>query len=97
MDDVKFDLPVSIFLGLGFPRKVERVLDAYDILIEWNGIPDLDRSGAMEVCRKALNDERTGKDAREAFQRFALKKGILADEVFSRAASALAQEWFAPR
>ncbi len=93
MKQVKFDQPVSVFVGLGFPREVASVIEAYDILIEWNGIRDLDQAGAIEVCRKALDGKRTGKDARRAFQQFAFDRGILSEEAYSRAASALGQEW----
>jgi hypothetical protein len=93
MNNPKFDQSVPIFIGLGFPREVSTVLDAYDILIEWNGIPDLDHSGAIEVCRKALNGKRNGKDARKAFEWFALNKGILAEDAYLRASDKLAQEW----
>lgn len=93
MNHAKFDRPVPVFIGLGFPQEIENVLDAYNILIEWNGIPDLDRAGAIEVCRKAIRGERDGKDAREAFQRFVRGKGILAEDAHSHAASRLAREW----
>ncbi len=66
MNQVKFDRSVSVFIGLGFPREIANVVEAYDILIEWKGIRDLDQNGAIEVCRKALNGERTGRDARLA-------------------------------
>lgn len=79
MNTIKFDRPVAVLVGLGFPSKVETVLDAYALLVEWNGIPDLDHAGAVEVCRKALKGKRTGRDARLAFQRFALAKGILSE------------------
>ncbi|MGB3537495.1 MAG: DUF982 domain-containing protein [Mesorhizobium sp.] len=93
MNQVKFDRSVSVFIGLGFPREIANVVEAYDILIEWKGIRDLDQNGAIEVCRKALNGERTGRDARLAFQKFALNKGILSEEAYSRAAATLRQEW----
>ena len=93
MADAKFDEPVSIFIGLGFPRDVESVIDAYDVLIEWNGKRDLHQSDAIEVCRKALNGERSGEDARKAFQRFALNRGILSEDAYGRAALTLAREW----
>ena len=97
MKEPKFDQPVSVFVGLGFPREVSKVLDAYDILVEWNGIPDLDRAGAIEVCRKALNGKRNGRDARKAFEGFALNKGILAEDAYERAVDELAHEWAIPR
>ncbi|MBN9243911.1 MAG: DUF982 domain-containing protein [Mesorhizobium sp.] len=93
MKHAQFDQPVSVFIGLGFPREIETVLDAYDVLIEWSGLSDLDRSAAIDVCRKALNGEKSGKDAREAFQRFADGKGILVDDAYRRASTQLAREW----
>jgi hypothetical protein len=80
MSNASFDRPVSIFVGLGFPKTVKDVFDAHATLIDWNGISDLDRAGAIEVCRKAMKGERTGKDARLAFQRFAHDKGILCED-----------------
>ncbi len=93
MKQVKFDQPVPVFIGLGFPREVASVIEAYDILIEWNGIRDLDQTGAIEVCQEALNGKRTGRDARLAFQQFALNKGILSEEAYGRVAATLGQEW----
>ncbi len=93
MNRTQFDQPVSVFIGLGFPREIQTALDAYDVLIEWNGLPDLDRSAAIEVCKKALNGEGNGRDAREAFQRFAHGRGIIVDDVYSRASNQLAREW----
>lgn len=75
----KFDRPVAVFVGLGYPSRVETIMDAYAMLVEWNGIPDLDRAGAIEVCRKALKGQRSGKEARMAFERFAFAKGILSE------------------
>ena len=97
MKDLKFDRPVSIFVGLGFPREITTVLDAYDVLIEWNGIPDLDHAGAIEVCRKALSGKRSGSDARKAFEWFASNKGVLAEDAYGRIADNLAHEWSMPR
>ncbi len=93
MTNHKFNKPVSVFVGLGFPHEITTVLDAYHLLVEWNGFPDLDRAGALEVCRKALNGDRTVEDAREAFERFAHTKGILSEEALDQVASSYAQEW----
>jgi hypothetical protein len=80
MTNASLDRPVSVFVGLGFPKTVKDVFDAYATLVDWNGISDLDRAGAIEVCRKAMKGERTGKDVRLAFQRFAHNKGILCED-----------------
>jgi Protein of unknown function (DUF982) len=89
----KFDRPISVFIDLGFPREVESVLDAYDLLLEWKGIPEVDYHAAVDVCRKALNGERTVKQAHDAFKRFAANRGILSEEALDRAANNFAQQW----
>lgn len=78
MANPKFDRPVPI--RIDDPRNVQSAQDAYDILTHWQGIPDLDHTGAIAVCRKAFKGQRSGKEARLAFQRFALNNGILADD-----------------
>ncbi|OQM76938.1 hypothetical protein BFN67_12190 [Pseudaminobacter manganicus] len=93
MTNSKFDQPVSVFVGLGFPREVATVLDAYDLLLEWTGISDLDYHGALEVCRKALIGERTAEDVRESLVHFARRRGILSEEALDQAARNLAREW----
>ncbi|WP_163264715.1 DUF982 domain-containing protein [Chelativorans alearense] len=93
MTAYKFDQPISVFLGLGFPRDVNSVLDAYDLLLEWNGIPDLDYHAAVDICSKALSGERTVQEAQEAFRRFANNRGILSERVLERTAKNVAQDW----
>jgi hypothetical protein len=93
MTNLSFYKPVSVFVGLGFPREVETVLSAYDLLLGWNGISDLDHQGALTVCRKALHGERTAEEARDALERFARNRGMLSEEALDRAASNFAQEW----
>jgi hypothetical protein len=89
----RFNQPVSVILGLGFPRTIETVLDAYDVLLEWNGIPDLDYHAAIDLCVKAIQGDAAPDDAREAFERFADNRGILSDEAIDRTAKKFAQEW----
>lgn len=79
MVNPKFDRPVPI--RIDDPRDVQNARDAYEILTHWQGIPDLDHTGAIAVCRKALDGQRTGKEARQAFQRFAHNNRILADDM----------------
>ncbi|CAM5334939.1 hypothetical protein MAUB1S_05808 [Mycolicibacterium aubagnense] len=78
MANPKFDRPVPI--RIDDPHDVQTARDAYEVLTHWQGIPDLDHTGAIAVCRKALNGQRTGKEARQAFQRFAHNNRILADD-----------------
>ena len=35
MKNISFPQPISIFVGLGFPREVGDVLEAYKLLNEW--------------------------------------------------------------
>ena len=78
MANPNFDRPVPI--RIDDARDVQNARAAYDILTHWQGIPDLDHTGAIAVCRKALMGQRTGKEARQAFQRFAHNNRILADD-----------------
>lgn len=93
MTDLRFNNPVSIFMGLGFPRDVENVLEAYDVLLEWNGTRDDDHAAAIASCRDAIARVQSAAEARDAFQRFAHNKGILTEEALDRAALTVAQEW----
>jgi len=92
MTDLRFSHPVSIFIGLGFPRDIETVLEAYDVLLEWNGTRDIDHVMAIEACRSAIAKGQPV-DVRAVFERFALGKGILGEEALDRAALLVAQEW----
>lgn len=92
MNDLRFSQPVSIFIGLGFPRDIETVLEAYDVLLEWNGTRDIDHVMAIEACRGAIGRGQLA-DSRAVFERFARNKGILADEALDRAALRVAREW----
>lgn len=93
MTDLRFDNPVSIFMGLGFPRDVENVLEAYDVLLEWNGTRDDDHAAAIASCRDAIARLQSAAEARDAFERFAYNKGILTEDALDRAALTVAQEW----
>ena len=76
-----FPHPVSIFVGLGFPREVHDVLEAYKLLNEW---PTAGRGPAhllaLHTCAAVLGGNGTGADAWKAFQAFAVDRGILASE-----------------
>jgi hypothetical protein len=90
----RFDRPVSIFVGLGFPRDVETVLEAYQVLTEW---PAASRGAAHERalvrCRAALADGGDVQGVRTAFETFARERGILAPDALTASAKAAAREW----
>ena len=81
MLNVPFSKPVSVFVGLGFPREVNDVLEAYKVLNEW---PESGRGAAhlmaLHTCAAVLGGHGTTLDASEAFKAFAADRGILAPE-----------------
>jgi hypothetical protein len=94
MSAKRFDRPVSIFVGLGFPRDVETVLDAYQVLTEW---PPASRGPAFEHafahCSAALADGADVQSVRTTFEAFARGRGILAPDALAASATAAAREW----
>jgi hypothetical protein len=94
LKSTRFERPVSIFVGLGFPRDVENVLDAYQVLTEW---PASSRGPAYERalarCRAALAGEADAESVRSAFEAFARVRGVLAPEALASSAAAAAREW----
>ena len=94
MAKIGFPHPLSIFVGLGFPREVSDVLEAYKLLNEW---PESGRGPAhliaLHTCAAVLGGHGTGTDARDAFEAFAAGRGILAPDALQRSADALGQEW----
>ncbi len=89
----RFDRPVSIFVGLGFPREVETLLDAFHVLTEWTGNRGPDHVHASASCREALAGRIDVGKAREAFETFARNHGILAADALERSAALHAQQW----
>jgi hypothetical protein len=90
----RFERPVAIFVGLGFPREVDSVLEAYQVLTEWpSGSRGPAHGMALDSCRAALTDEVDGEAVRAAFEAFARERGILAPDALAQSAMAAAQEW----
>lgn len=81
MDSTVFEEPVSIFVGLSFPTRVENVAEAYAILAEW----PLNQRGpahksALNACKAAMAGLIDAETARGMFVAFARKCGILMPE-----------------
>ena len=87
-----FAKPVSIFVGLGFPRDVETVDEAFEILNEWVGSRSPTHEQALSAVRAALT-EGSVPLARLAFEAFTKKTGILAPDAMELAAAKAADEW----
>lgn len=77
-----FDEPVTIFVGLGYPREIHTATEAYAFMNEW---PLAHRrpghTAAMTTCRIAMNGGALPTEARAAFAAFARRAGILAPEI----------------
>ncbi|GLS31356.1 Protein of unknown function [Mesorhizobium albiziae] len=76
----KFCHPVSIIVGLGFPRQIDSVDRAFAFLDEY---PQLLRDEAYEATRDACLDVFSGsattEEAYDVFCAFARRRGILID------------------
>lgn len=89
----KFDQPVSIFVGLGFPCDVASPLEAFELLNEWSGKRGELHSAALSLCRQATTGGADTKAARAALEAFARSRGILAEDAFINTAQRASEEW----
>jgi len=81
MENSSFEVPVTIFVGLGFPTSVSSVAEAYALLAEWPySRRDRAHSIALKACRAALDGMIDAETARGTFVAFARKTGILMPE-----------------
>lgn len=74
-----FEKPVLVWVGLGFPRKLNTVADAYQFAAEWCGNSPEQRA-ALRTCRAALAGDVDAETARGVFVAFARKKDILIED-----------------
>ena len=71
--------PVLVWVGLGFPRQLNTVADAYQFVAEWGGNSP-ERRAAIRACRAALAGDIDVETARGVFTAFARKKDILVED-----------------
>lgn len=90
-----FSQPVAIFVGLGFPREINTVFEAYQFLEEWTGSRSPSYATTLALCQAALSGDQDAEPARVAFEAFVRSRGILAPEAMELAAARAAQEWAA--
>lgn len=74
-----FEKPVRVWVGLGFPRQLNTVVDAYQLLTSWNGNSPEQRA-ALRACKAALCGEVDAETARSVLVAFARKKDILVED-----------------
>ena len=71
--------PVHVWVGLGFPRRLNTVADAYQFASEWGGNSPEQRA-TLRACKAALAGEIDTETARGVFTAFARKKDILVED-----------------
>nr|WP_210320168.1 DUF982 domain-containing protein [Pseudaminobacter soli] len=74
-----FEKPVCVWVGLGFPRQINTVVDAYQFLLDWCGNSP-EQKAAMRACKAALAGEVDADTARGVLVAFARKKDILVED-----------------
>ena len=92
MLDTAFSNPVTVLVGMGFPRKISSLMDAIRYLDEQ---PSIVRDEAFQVtyaaCRGVLAQENTPQEAYDLLCALARRRGILVEEMISEPASAACQ------
>jgi hypothetical protein len=76
-----FMKPVRVWVGLGFPRQLNTVADAYQFLMDWCGNSP-EQKAAIRACKAALVDDIDTETARGFIVAFARKKDILVEDDF---------------
>ena len=74
-----FEKPVRVWVGLGFPRQLNTVAEAYQFAAEWCGNSP-EQKAALRACKAALVGDVDPETARGVFVAFARKKDILLEE-----------------
>jgi len=74
-----FEKPVRVWVGLGFPRQLNSVVDAYQFVVDWCGNSPEQRA-AIRACKAAMAGEIEAETARGILVRFARKKDILVED-----------------
>lgn len=74
-----FEKPVRVWVGLGFPRQLNNVADAYQMLMGWCGNSP-EQKAAIRACKAALAGDVDAETARGVFLAFARKKDILVED-----------------
>ena len=74
-----FEKPLRVWVGLGFPRQLNNVADAYQMLMGWCGNSP-EQKAAIRACKAALAGDVDAETARGVFLAFARKKDILVED-----------------
>jgi hypothetical protein len=74
-----FERPVRVWVGLGFPRQLNTVVDAYQFVTQWCGNSP-EQKAAIRACKAALAGEMDAETVRGMLIQFAKRKDILVED-----------------
>lgn len=74
-----FENPIRVWVGHGFPRQLNTVVDAYQFALDWCGNSP-EQKAAIRACKAALTGDVDAETARGVFVAFARKKDMLVEE-----------------
>ncbi|MDX8454623.1 DUF982 domain-containing protein [Mesorhizobium sp. VK9D] len=74
-----FEKPIRVWVGLGFPRQLNTVVDAYQFVIDWCGNSP-EQKAAIRACKAALAGDIDPETAKGVFVAFARRKDILIED-----------------
>ena len=77
MQSKTFQKPLTVLVGLGFPRQIRTVFEAFQFVNEWCGNSPEQRA-ALRACKASLAGDIDPETARGVFEAFARRKDILA-------------------
>src|SRR5690349_1704179 len=79
MNSTFFENPVTVLVGLGFPRTIESAEEAYQLLSEMPGTGS-ERRVALNACRAALEGKIDPATARAAFVAFSRRSAMMLED-----------------
>ncbi|MER9167763.1 DUF982 domain-containing protein [Mesorhizobium australicum] len=88
MNRWQFEEPVTILVGMGFPRKIESVMEAYVLLQEWPAASrNSAHSVALNACKAGIAGEIDPETVRATLVTFARRNDILLPDMVSPASA----------
>lgn len=78
MNNTFFEEPVTVLVGLGFPRRIESASEAYQLLSDMKlTASKAAHKVAMQACKAAIDGKIDPETARSAFITFARRSAML--------------------
>ena len=74
-----FEKPIHVWVGLGFPRQLNTVVDAYHFAVDWCGNSP-EQKAAIRACKAALAGDIDAETASGVFAAFARRKDFLIED-----------------